>query len=123
MVIGPLIEISKPLDEDEGPHDVDGFRGVWVHPEQHIFSRATLLAGYKSKLETCASESNPTTLATATHLLGVFVRFVVDCCGKRVRIPYFVEIDIDLVHTRTWRPTFLPSPITPNFASAMQMKY
>jgi len=35
---------------------------------------------------------------------GSFVRFVIVCCRKRVRIPCFIEIDIDSVHTHsTWR--------------------
>ena len=62
--------------------------------EQHIVGSVTILAGYKGKLDTCASEYNLTTLATRRHRLGVFIRFIV-CCGKRFCIPCFVEIVID----------------------------
>ena len=77
-----------------------------------------------------ASEFNPTTIATPTHLLGVFIRFVVIWCGQRVCIPCFVETVIDGVHTRRarrdcryWRCIACTSSmITSNFASGMQLK-
>jgi hypothetical protein len=66
----PLTEISKRSTVMKRPHDVDGFRGVCLYPEQQIVGRATILAGWTVKLETCTFESDSTTFTTATHLLG-----------------------------------------------------
>ena len=38
----PLREPVKALNSDEGLHDVDGFGGVCIHPEQHTVSRTTV---------------------------------------------------------------------------------
>jgi len=98
-------DVEKEMEDDGHRPLRDMSKRSMVMKDRTMWRCATVLAGYKSKLETCASEFNPTTPAAATHVLGVFVRFIVVCCGKRVRIPCFVEIVIDGVHTRTWRRT------------------
>ena len=80
-------EILKTLDDNEGLHtrmSMDSEAFVYTHRTAYRSVAPTILAGYKGKLETCASEANPKILATATHfrLLGIFVRFVVVFCGK-----------------------------------------